>query len=399
MENIIIMNRSRRAPISKSFVSGGAYDPARTQQPQQSCSQPPEQVQQAAQQKQSPQTPAKKEKEKEEPRSLPVKASQPVVDPVAVAAVVLKEDDTSSYVDENGKLKFKKIFLARKKSSVRAKEKKIRQNRRLRKAIFPKNALMALNEVKGIAISEFNISASTTGGFIAVVTVNDKQYEGKGSSKNSAKNSACEKALRDYVLEKMRQNPRFPKGQATDSQAMDTIEVIDDDESEQKENGADGNEETDDVPMINLASFAIYKLFNEWENEGYVVPELHPSAAAAATSATPSENGSAIAPKEPKKAPIRTELPANWEAMHPATLLCMMRPGLTYTEGGVIGEKPNILQVVKVVVDGNEYIGYGRSKKSARRNVAVAVCNALFSTNFVKEEPSELVVAEETATA
>ncbi|EDV95194.1 GH17808 [Drosophila grimshawi] len=275
--------------------------------------------------------------------------------------------------DNGGKIPFKKIFQKRKKSSERTRGKKLRQNRQLRKSMLPKNALMALNEVKGINISDFTINSNPDGGFTAIVTVNAAQYEGKGQSKMAAKNQACEKALRDYIIAKMM--PRFKK--------LHTDVETDTNEAESTD-----TQPEDDVPMLNLASFAIYKLFAEWEREGFVVPEMHPTVASTSVQPVDPNSPSAAAPvipKEPKKPPVRTELPPNWETMHPATLLCVMRPGLTYIDDGTVGNKPNIMQRLGVIVDDEEFVATGRSKKIARRNVAVSVCNTLFNTNFVYE--------------
>lgn len=63
-----------------------------------------------------------------------------------------------------------------------------------------------------------------------------------------------------------------------------------------------------------------------------------------------------------------------------------MRPGLSYVDHGSIGEKPNVMQRLGVIVDNQEFTANGRSKKIARRNVAVNVCNTLFDTNFTCEE-------------
>lgn len=314
------------------------------------------------------------------------------------------EDDTaeedikieeSGLYDESGKLQYKNIFRTRKKSSVRAKEKKIRQNRQLRKTLIPKNALMALNEVVGLTISEFAITNVLGGGFAAVVTVNEKQYEGKGHSKIAAKNNASEKALRDYVLEKMREKPRLRKNSVNNGES---VEMGGDAHNESvSENGEDGQQDNagslslmDDVPMVNLASFAIYKLFTEWENEGYIVPELRAAHPPQTSSGNDNSNGDGCPQfKPPKAPPIRSELPNNWESIHPSTLLCMMRPGLQYREIGTVGDPPNVLQRMGVTVDEVDYESSGRSKKIARRNVAVCVLNQLFGTNFTKEPPFE----------
>lgn len=61
-----------------------------------------------------------------------------------------------------------------------------------------------------------------------------------------------------------------------------------------------------------------------------------------------------------------------------------MRPGLSYIDHGAVGDKP--MQRLGVIVDNQEFTANGRSKKIARRNVAVNVCNTLFNTNFAYEE-------------
>ncbi|XP_016975241.2 double-stranded RNA-specific editase 1 [Drosophila rhopaloa] len=394
------MKRARRPNTgnNKSFVSGGIYNPNATAKP---LIQPPLQGNNV-QEYQAPPVAA----------SLPP-APAPVAVPVAVSPanskqldaastsgklpmpIIVKEEPTELVNEEpdtagelsidlseengsgtstgiGGKIPFKKIFQKRKKSSERTRDKKLRQNRQLRKSMLPKNALMALNEVKGVTISDFTIDSNPDGGFTAVVTVNSNQYEGKGLSKMSAKNAACEKAWRDFIIAKMTPKPSRLQPSNNENSSEEPMETNEDE--------PDAPE--DDLPMLNLASFAIYKLFAEWEREGYVVPEMHPSANTAQPGGGEAAPPVPAVPKEPKKPPVRTELPSGWETMHPATILCIMRPGLIYVDYGSSGEKPNVMQDLGIVVDNQEFSASGRSKKIARRNVAVEVCNTLFGTNF-----------------
>uniref|UniRef100_A0A1B0AUC3 DRBM domain-containing protein n=1 Tax=Glossina palpalis gambiensis TaxID=67801 RepID=A0A1B0AUC3_9MUSC len=412
------MNRPKRSIVggNKPFVSGGVYHQNQTYPSAPTLRQQQVQQQISPQQAQTIKAQLSASSTQPHPQSQlqihkPVKI-EPVTPPrtqqqvgqheaaiqhdIASQSVVAAGDDKGNnfcldngMVDENGKIRFKRLFLTRKKASVRAKEKRVLQNRRLRKTIIPKNALMALNEVKGITIGEFTITNNPNGGFVTVVTVNGNQYEGRGNSKMAAKNNACEKALRDYIIAKMRQNPRSTKHSGnmstTSSLCNEPMDANDANESNEKVDGQNKEvDPVDDVPMVNLASFALYKLFSEWESEGFVIPEMHPS------QGNTSDNEGSVVVKEPKKAPIRNELPTNWESMHPASLLCVMRPGITYTEKGKVGEKPNVMQSMGVVVDNQEFIAIGRSKKTARRNVAAVACNTLFGTNFAKEELVEL---------
>ncbi|EDW82211.1 uncharacterized protein Dwil_GK25242 [Drosophila willistoni] len=411
------MNRARRsnaaANNSKSFISGGIYNPNATQKPL--IQQPIGQGvvhQEIPSPVAVPTATAKKTQQQQHddapmPKPFIVVKEEPIRDEVMPLTNV-DSVSVSDFISEmdGGKIPFKKIFQKRKKSSERTRDKKQRQNRQLRKSILPKNALMALNEVKGINISDFTINSNADGGFTAIVTVNSNQYEGKGQSKMAAKNLACEKALRDYIIAKMTPKPKKLKRKQPPQpsepvqppppiivEPMDTNENENADEDEEGDNEPGIEAPEDELPMLNLASFAIYKLFAEWERQGYVVPEMHPNAANAMiqqmdpnAAATAMSNSPPTAPKEPKKPPMRNELPPNWESMHPATLLCIMRPGITYVDNGCCGEKPNVLQSLSVTVDNQEFTATGRSKKIARRNVAVNVCNTLFGTKFDGEE-------------
>lgn len=63
---------------------------------------------------------------------------------------------------------------------VNKKVKRIRRNRRLRKMLIPKNALMSLNELMGSTLSDYTILPEERG-FVARVYVNNVQYEGRGN--------------------------------------------------------------------------------------------------------------------------------------------------------------------------------------------------------------------------
>lgn len=87
-----------------------------------------------------------------------------------------------------------KVFLHRTKKKASAREIRQRQNRRLRKLLTPKNALMALYELIGNKNCDFKINADAKG-FLAEVLVNNVRYEGRGTSKTAAKNDASEKGM------------------------------------------------------------------------------------------------------------------------------------------------------------------------------------------------------------
>lgn len=250
---------------------------------------------------------------------------------------------------------------------------------------------MALYELKGNQLSEYKI-VSDEKGFVATVIVNGNTYDGRGISKIASKNNASEKALRDLIIQKMM---AIPKNKASTVKP----ENDDTDEAETQDGG-----ESEEVPMMHLASFALHKLFTEWQAEGFEIPDFR--------------NGPIASTKEiVPRVTERVDLPANHETMHPSMLLAVvrifqyfhnlilisnplltspsgqMRPSTQYIELGFEGTTPNIIHRVGVEVDGTQFIGEGRSKKLARKAAATQACNTLFNCNFEVESPLAVVVA------
>lgn len=79
-------------------------------------------------------------------------------------------------------------------------------------------------------------------------------------------------------------------------------------------------EPTAEVPMMHLASFALHKLFSEWQAEGFEIPDFKTGGPAIATELLDAETVP-IAPPPPV---IKTTVPENANTMHPTTLLCMV---------------------------------------------------------------------------
>ena len=95
----------------------------------------------------------------------------------------------------------------------------------------------------------------------------------------------------------------------------------------------------------------------------------------ASTSTSATDGVKPVVPKPPK---IRNELPPNNLTIHPVMLLSQMRPGTQFTDLGSEGITPNILHRVGVTVDGERFIGEGRSKKDARKRAAAQILIKLF---------------------
>lgn len=225
-------------------------------------------------------------------------------------------------------------------------------------------------------MNDFVVVPASQNKFNAKITINNVKYEGIGNSKMQAKNVACEKALRDLVVNKF----HTMKNQDAQSESDD---VIMDDEKEEE------------VPMLQLASYALHKLFTEWENEGFDIPFLKVSEIFAwnffnwfksivltqpppPADANPN-NAAEAKPSAPKPPKIKSELPPDSEQMHPVMLLSTMRPGTQYVDLGSEGITPNISHKVGTTVDNRQFIDQARSKKEARKRVAATVLRALFN--------------------
>ncbi|CAH0715203.1 unnamed protein product, partial [Brenthis ino] len=262
------------------------------------------------------------------------------------------------------------IFISVKKISN--KERRRRQNENLRRLLTPKNALMVLNEIlPGEQLAnQFKVQAVTNTGtqyykpnlhsFCAELCVDGVNYKGFGENKLIARNNAAEQAIRDLMIKRMSRlftdNNEGEGGSGAAGAA----------------GGELGEGEESAVPMIQLASYALHKLFTEWEWDGHKVPQLRPHS----VSETGSESGST-------KGKAAKEVPARAGAMHPCMLLAYLRPQLAYRELPAQGTAPqNMLFSMAVDVDGNTYVGTATKKKEARRLAAKAACEEIFKVTF-----------------
>lgn len=80
------------------------------------------------------------------------------------------------------------------------------------------------------------------------------------------------------------------------------------------------DETTAEVPMMHLASFALHKLFSEWQAEGFEIPDFKTGGPAIITDTLDAET----VPVAPPPPVIKTTVPENANSMHPTTLLCMV---------------------------------------------------------------------------
>jgi len=290
----------------------------------------------------------------------------------------------------NGTKKFfpKKFGGIAKSKPLPAAIRKKRINFRLRKLLSPKSPLMVVNEMVGSVSYNF-IDAPAGGGmapgiphlFTAQCVVDDQTFSGTGPSKQIAKNICAEHVIQYVVTKKCNENRNKPP--VVDQQMADP-NVQPSDESIE-ENAKPTIE--DETPWLQLASLALFKLFNDWQAQGYVIPaELlkNPNDPNNPTNIPQQagqdvQMGHAPAPKAPKKA---KEIPANPTDRHPVQLLNELKGGVVFSVVGTTGVTPNIIFTMGCEVDGQQYQGVGRNKKDAKKHCAMEALKALYNIQY-----------------
>ncbi|XP_011690170.1 PREDICTED: uncharacterized protein LOC105451430, partial [Wasmannia auropunctata] len=220
------------------------------------------------------------------------------------------------------------------------------------------NAIMVLNEIKAGVQFTFPETQGPMPNSLYLVNakLNGKTYVGQGLSKSLARQNAAENALKALFLEKMtaaslKAHMDAKSDGQTNPLLVDGIKEIMDDN-----NAMDATTE-DEIPWSSLTSFALYKLFLEWRNQGTSVPVPLPDLPTA--KGIKKENFNA-------KTPTQKELPPSPTNIHPVTLLNKMRPELTYTELDRVGNPSNTMFTLAVEIGGVEYSGTARNKKDAK---------------------------------
>jgi len=311
------------------------------------------------------------------------------------------------------------------------------KNLKIRRYVQPKNAVMCLNELRpGVTYTTeqeggvgqpFCISVEIANGHGVMpgsegcptsplgptppptldpaLKADTQKYRGFGSSKQLAKQAAAEAALISFVKPPVQASPT----------------------------GTENSQEEDKTPWATLASFAIYKLFNDWR-EGRVgmcpppaqpygtalppgfqaflgqslggatgIKEDSPQAAAfteaicahlggrapnaPATDTKPEPNLS-FQTAEPTKVPNPAkQVPENAGAMHPVMVLHQMKPGLQYavTQAAKDG-KPFF--TVTADIDGKPFTGEGPNVKKAKFSLAKEANQDLYGIVSTFEVPA-----------
>ena len=156
----------------------------------------------------------------------------------------------------------------------------------------------------------------------------------------------------------------------------------------------------DETPWLQLASLALFKLFNDWQAQGFIIPsELLKTPNENGTgngTAVVAGNGAAAPPNQDvhmsSAAPAKTQaepklkqakkIPDNPTERHPVQLLNELRGGVTFTVVGSSGVTPNIIFTMGCEIDGFQYTGLGRNKKDAKKHCAMEALKALYDIQY-----------------
>lgn len=327
------------------------------------------------------------------------------------AAVEMKDVTNTEYTEENKEVKDeeegeeeegrevpeKKPWLQRTKEGgvkkIPKEVQKRRRNYRLKKMLTPKAPIMVLHELLGQTSVQYEVSdpvLPVMGQRMPALYNARTQYDGQmftgmGPSKSIAKNICAEQVLQYITTKSCAGNKTEAEGE--------------EEEEGDQENGGKISGRPDmetDTPWVSLASLALFKLFNDWQAQGYVMPPgimrgnpnmgLPEAAVAAAVAAAGAGAGGAAGavakPKKPAAPKGDKVLPENPQDKHPVQLLNEMTGPLTYEQTGQTGTPPNCIFTMAVNISGTTYSGQGKSKKEAKKAAAIAAAAEVYNVQY-----------------
>jgi len=152
----------------------------------------------------------------------------------------------------------------------------------------------------------------------------------------------------------------------------------------------------EDESPFELASIAIFKMFNEWEAAGYELPRSIEQVLYATNQFVPVKQrlawirGSNLGYTTPlqgvntpgRKRPMTMPSQGSLEQKNPVAFLNEIRGNVVYTLLGTWGTGPNMVFSMGTNIDGVAYSGTGANKKDAKKNCAKDVLNKLYKINM-----------------
>ncbi|KAG8224513.1 hypothetical protein J437_LFUL004204 [Ladona fulva] len=246
--------------------------------------------------------------------------------------------------------------------------KKKRQNARLKKILQPKNAAMVLHEIKPGVKYSFHEQYSKLSPHLIIssVEVDGKTYLGKGLSRAYAKMNAAETVLKSMLLQKL-----YKTNYSTKVIESEEVKPKPEPETDGETEQMDTTDGDDDFPWSSLASFALYKLFSEWETQ----PSESVTPGAVEEIVTEAASPKATA------APMK-KVPENPTERHPVMLLHQLRPGTQFEEIASQGPPGEVMFTMKVVIDDQTFTGVGKNKKEAKKEAAKAALAGAYEIKY-----------------
>jgi len=284
--------------------------------------------------------------------------------------------------------------------------KRKRINFRLRKVIVPKSPIMVLNEMVGAVNYNFVDTHPPMPNmpnqppmqlFTAACTVEGVNFQGTGPSKQIAKNICAEHCIQHIVTK------RVAESKTKAAEAAKQFVKTDSSDNNGAAAAAGGglpeglkpHEMTDETPWAQLASLALFKLFNDWQAQGFAIPaELFkppdyfnnqgtapPMKGASGPDGQTAGAAAAAAAGQPRNTPCK-KVPDNPTSRHPVQLLNELRGTISYQLVEQRGDPPNCVFIMGAEIEGKPYHGEGKNKKDAKKAVALEILKEVHNITY-----------------
>jgi len=311
---------------------------------------------------------------------------------------------------------FPKKFGGVEKKNVPNSVKRKRINFRLRKVIVPKSPIMVLNEMVGAVNYNFvdthppmpmQPGQPPMQLFTATCNVEGENFMGTGPSKQIAKNICAEHCIQ-YIVTKRCTESKNKAAEAVKQAAAAA--------SATPAEGADNNgaaassgaaapavpeglkphEMTDETPWAQLASLALFKLFNDWQAQGFAIPAelfkppdyFNNQGTAPPMKGQAASGDAEMKPSQPRNTPCK-KVPDNPTSRHPVQLLNELRGTINYQLVEQRGDPPNCMFIMGAEVEGRPFHGEGRNKKDAKKAVALEILKEIHQITYPSNTPKE----------
>jgi hypothetical protein len=247
---------------------------------------------------------------------------------------------------------------------------KRRRNYRLGRLLNPKAPMVVLQELtkQGEVTFEKYISDPMSHLIKCSAKYDGQTFEGVGPTKNIAKN-ICSEAILQYIAFKACERDQAGTGISS----------------------KEGPHREEETPWTALASVALFKMFNDWQAQGAVIPaELMkcvprpaPANPAMAEDVKMEDAKKTVKPAKPR---AEKTLPADAASRHPVQMLHEMLGTMNYetvTDGYPLKE---VVYHMSVLVNDQKYTGSAKNKKDAKKQCAMEVMRNVYCVEYPESQ-------------